>query len=204
MVQKARPIHLNLLPQDPFYETLPGRVLLWASTVGRYLVIFTELVVIISFATRFKLDRDLTDLNTRITQKVNLITSYGDLEAQVRTIQKKTEYLKQTSSALSSPDILALIASSEPKDVTLDSIQFRDTSVSFSGTALSSNSLAEYILALQANPKVSSVSVDQVKSAENGAPGFTFTMRLILKAQTARATPAPAAAPTTSDTGVTL
>ena len=70
MQRSAQPHHLsiNLLPQDPFYETPIGRVMAWASTVGRYLVIFTEVVVIFSFASRFKLDRDLTDLNATILQ----------------------------------------------------------------------------------------------------------------------------------------
>lgn len=194
-MQKARPISLNLLPQDPFYATLPGRILTWASSVGRYLVIFTELVVIISFATRFKLDRDLTDLNTKITQKAALIESYGDLENEVRTIQKKTEFLTQESGHLTSPEALLIVSSALPRDVVLDTIQFRDGSSNFSGTALSSTSLAQYILTLQANPKVRSVSVDQVKSAENGVAGFSFSIRIIVGDQTPATATKPAPKP---------
>lgn len=193
MMTKARPIRLNLLPQDPFYETLPGRVLTWASSVGRYLVIFTELVVIISFATRFKLDRDLTDLNDRISQKTALIRSYGDLEDRVRTIQKKTDYLKEQKDNLSSIEALSLVSSAAPRDVVLDTIQLRNGSVTFAGNALSSSSLAQYILALQANPKVRSVSVDQVKTAESGVAGFAFSMHIVVGDQktTTVATPKP-------------
>ncbi len=177
---KARPININLLPQDPFYETLPGRVLSWATTVGRYLVIFTELVVIISFATRFKLDRDLTDLNGRINQKSALVQSYGDLEEQVRTIQKKTQYLSDQDGRLSSVEALRIVSSTAPQDVVLDSIQFRNGSIGFTGNVITSSSLAQYFRVLQANPKVKSVSVDQVKSAENGLTGFEFGMHLVV------------------------
>jgi hypothetical protein len=60
--RKKLDINVNLLPQDPFFETVFGRFLKWALSIGRYIVIFTELIVILSFASRFTLDRMVTDL----------------------------------------------------------------------------------------------------------------------------------------------
>ena len=79
MKKQPAAITINLVPKDPFFATIPGRVLKWALSAGRYIVIFTELVVIISFATRFTLDRQVTDLNDTITSKEAIINSYGAL-----------------------------------------------------------------------------------------------------------------------------
>ena len=88
-------IEINLLPKDPFLESPLGKILQWALSAGRYLVIVTELVVVISFATRFSLDRRVTDLNSAIHQKQIIIQSYGDLEERVLTVQKKIDSFAQ-------------------------------------------------------------------------------------------------------------
>jgi hypothetical protein len=84
-------IRINLLPKDPFLSTPLGRFLTWSLHVGRYLVIFTELVVITSFGSRFVIDRQVTDLNVQLREKQTIIQSYGSLEQDVRTVQKKLE-----------------------------------------------------------------------------------------------------------------
>ena len=180
MITKPRPLSINLMPQDPFYETALGRMLLWASNIGRYLVVFTELIVIISFATRFKLDRDLTDLNSGITQKSNLISSYGSLENDVRTIQKKTEFLAQQKALLTPLDILDTVSTLIPPNVVLSVTQLHDQQVQVVGTAPSSKDLAMFVVNVQRKSLVKGLVVDQVKSSDQGATGFEFTMRIAL------------------------
>lgn len=174
-------LSINLLPQDPFYETPVGRIMAWASTVGRYLVIFTELVVIISFASRFKLDRDITDLNTDIQQKSQIVESYGNLEQNVRLVQKKIDFLVQQRNSYSSIDILDMINSSLPRDVALSLVQVYTQEVQVTGTALSPEALAVLVRALQAQPIVSALFMDQIKSSTQGATGLEFSLRLQLR-----------------------
>lgn len=182
MQRSARPHHLsiNLLPQDPFYESPVGRVMAWASTVGRYLVIFTEIVVIFSFASRFKLDRDLTDLNAAILQKSFIVDSYGPLENDVRLVQKKIEYLNQQKTAYNALDILDLISNNIPQNIAYSLIQVYAQEVQLTGTALTPEALATLVRLLQRQPLTKALYVDQIKSLTNGASGFEFSMRLQL------------------------
>lgn len=182
MQRFARPHHLsiNLLPQDPFYESPVGRVMAWASTVGRYLVIFTEIVVIFSFASRFKLDRDLTDLNAAILQKSFIVDSYGPLENDVRLVQKKIEYLNQQKTAYNALDILDLISNNIPQNIAYSLIQVYAQEVQLTGTALTPEALATLVRLLQRQPLTKALYVDQIKSLTNGASGFEFSMRLQL------------------------
>ncbi len=178
MPNKPRPLSINLLPQDPFYETTLGRVMLWASNIGRYLVIFTELIVIISFGTRFKLDRDLSDLNTLIAQKSSLIDSYGSLEEDVRTIQKKTQFITQQQALTNPLDVMNTIARHIPQNTSLSLAQVHDQQVQITGTTLTSRDFAAFIQALQADSSIQTLSVDQVRSSEKGTAGFQFIMRI--------------------------
>ena len=53
---------IELLPKEEWEKTSFGKFIKWTLNVGRYIVIATELIVILAFVSRFKLDRDLTDL----------------------------------------------------------------------------------------------------------------------------------------------
>lgn len=177
---QPRQLSINLLPQDPFYETPIGRVMAWASTVGRYLVIFTEVVVIFSFASRFKLDRDLTDFNAAILQKSFIVDSYGPLENDVRLVQKKIDYLNQQKTTYSALDILDLISNNIPQNIAYTLVQVRSEEVQLTGTALTPEALALLVRLLQRQALTKALYVDQIKSLSNGASGFEFSMRLQL------------------------
>ncbi len=177
---QQRQLSINLLPQDPFYETPVGRVMAWASTVGRYLVIFTEIVVIFSFASRFKLDRDLTDLNAAILQKSFIVDSYGPLENDVRLVQKKIEFLNQQKTVYSTLDILDMISQNIPQNIAYSLVQVYAQEVQLTGTALTPEALATLVRLLQRQALTKALYVDQIKSLTNGAAGFEFSMRVQL------------------------
>lgn len=183
MPRPARPrqLTINLLPQDPFYETPLGRVMAWASTIGRYLVIFTEVIVIISFASRFKLDRDLTDLNSAIQQKSFIIDSYGNLENDVRLAQKKTDFLIQQKTAYNALEILDILSASLPQDVALTLVQVYPQEIQVTGSALTPEAIAQLVRLLQRQPTVSALYMDQIKSNQQGAAGFEFSMRIQMR-----------------------
>ena len=135
MPKRVKPININLVPRDPFYETAIGKTLRWALSAGRYIIIFTELIVIISFAARFTLDRQLTDLNSDIERKKSVILSYGTLESDIRTIQSKiTDYteLEQTKNMA---DVFEQLSAVTPRSVILDKLTINPGSINIEATA---------------------------------------------------------------------
>ena len=153
----------------------------WASTVGRYLVIFTELVVIISFASRFKLDRDLTDLNSAVLQKSQIVDSYGELEKDVRVTQIKTGYVVQQKDGYSSIDVLDTVTRSLPYDVVLTTLQVFSQEIQITGIALTPEALAQMVRNLQTQPTIANLFVDQIKSNSQGGAGLEFIIHMQLK-----------------------
>lgn len=182
--KSRRPISvdINLVPQDPFFESSLGRVLRWALSVGRYIVIFTELVVVLSFVTRFSLDRTLTDLNDEIHRKELVVKSYGTLEEEFRTLQDKITQFEQLEQQTNLVDIFPHIAEIIPENVELKELSITQTTVLFKGAALSQIALNTLIANLQLSPLLFDVTVDTIESQGERTPGFAFSIRATTKA----------------------
>lgn len=187
-------VTINLLPKDPFFDTVIGKVLRWALSVGRYIVIFTELIVIMSFAARFSLDRQITDLNDSINQKATIVDSFGELEANVREAQTRIEQYRQISQQNIPTDIFLTLSNLTPKEIKLSDLSINNNRITIEGTALSSNTLNIFINNIQLSPEFTKVTVDSIQSGDNKDPGYRFRIQLELK------TVAPVASPPTRRT----
>ncbi len=178
MSKSSAQIKINLIPKDPFFGTVPGRILKWALSAGRYIVIFTELVVIVSFATRFTLDRQVTDLNESISSKENIINSYGALEKNVRIAQAKIASYTQVKQDNTIVETFADISAITPEGIILDKLVINKDTVIASGNALSQSAFNLLINNLQISPNFQNVSVDTVESNDDDSKsGFTFSIR---------------------------
>ncbi len=174
---KKLDITVNLVPQDPFFETALGRFLKWALSVGRYIVIFTELIVILSFASRFTLDRMVTDLNGSLNQKERVIASYGDLEKNFRFVQQQIEDYQQFKQEANLVDIFPILNENVPENVVFETLLIKPDSINFTGYALSQNSLNVLVNNLQLSPYFTEVSVNKIESRGEKVAGFNFDMR---------------------------
>lgn len=174
MAAQQKSVSVNLMPRDAFATSTVGVFLVWALSIGRYIVIFTELIVILSFLSRFKLDRDLTDLNTTIGQQVAVIESYGDLEAEFRTLQNKLAFIRESNERDRYRDVVLILADVMPVDVRLTSMRIDDQELSLDGVALSSQGLARFVAGLKNQPSMTNLSLKTVSSGNSNDPGILF------------------------------
>ena len=176
MPKKPAAININLVPKDPFFNSTIGRILQWALSAGRYIVIFTELVVIISFAARFTLDRQNNDLNSSIEEKKNIIESYGDLENNFRLAQTKIEKISALEKDSNILAVFENLTKVTPRDVTLSQLSIAPTTVTITGKTLSQSSFNLLVTNLQLSPQFTNISVSKVESGERNTPGFNFSI----------------------------
>lgn len=176
MKKSPATININLVPRDPFFQTVLGRFLQWALSAGRYIVIFTELIVLISFAARFTLDRKLTDLNSEINTKKNLLDSYGDLEDRFRTVQSRLDTIKQINQDINLNDVFESLSKVTPTDVHLSQLTIGPSSVSITGNTLSQESFNLLVNNLQLSGKFFNITVSKVESGDLQSPGFNFSI----------------------------
>lgn len=189
-MKKPADVNINLVPKDPFFETPMGKVLQWSLSVGRYIVIFTELIVIISFITRFSLDRQVTDLNESIYQKQTIINSYGDLEANLKEAQQKIEQYKQISQQSNIAEVFPKLSAITPTSIRLDELTIKTETINLAGTAYSNSALSLLINNLQLSPDFFNVSIDKIETGDSKDPGFHFQIHARTSEAILKQTPA--------------
>lgn len=172
---------INLAPKDPFFESILGKVTTWALAIGRYLVIFTELVVIVSFLSRFQLDRQVTDLNSEILKQQRIIESYGDLEQNVRDVQRKIETYNQLKAKLPMKDVFNALTAITPADVTYAELTIQDGGVIVKAHANSYQALSRYVTNFQASSFFSNVVSDNISNKDAGTQGYDVQLSAKIK-----------------------
>ncbi|HQM15603.1 MAG TPA: PilN domain-containing protein [Candidatus Woesebacteria bacterium] len=163
---------VNLLPKDPFLETGLGQFLSWSLGVGRYIVIFTELIVIASFGSRFVLDRKVTDLNDAIFQKQMIVQSQSQLERDFRLAQAKIQNYSQLEQQSTLIEVFPKLQEVFPDGVRLQKLIIKSSSLSGEAVVLSNNALNAFISNFQLSPSFQDISVNKIESRENDQTGF--------------------------------
>jgi hypothetical protein len=172
------PVTVNLLPKDPFLHSPIGKFLQWSMSIGRYLVVFTELIVILSFLSRFKLDRDLTDLNEEIEVQKQTILSYADTEDRFNSVKTKLDLIQRVQENQTILPALNFLEKSLPIDVKLNQINFSAQGWNINGSALSAQSLrVTAVRVLAANPDAL-VSLSEIKlNSRSGTIDFIMSIK---------------------------
>lgn len=203
-MKKTVDIAINLIPEDPFFETFIGRTMRWAVSVGRYIVIFTELVVIVSFGSRFVLDRQVTDLNESINQKETIIRSYGTLERDIRSIQARLNEYQQLQQRKNLTDIFPVLTRITPPDVRMETLNIQPGVVTLEGTSPSQASLNLLINNLQLSNAFTNISVRKIETSSDDQQSINFQIdaRTEEVAPPAPVTPAAPAAEATTPEGI--
>lgn len=169
------------MPRTDFETSTSGRILKWALTTFRMIVIVVELVVISGFLSRFWLDIQNSDLDDEMKQKENLIKSYSTFESDFREIQSKlTDY-----SYISNPNNYALdkiqrITSRVPPDVYLTDIGKEENKITIKADSISELSISQFINALNSDDSLGSVSLKSIDYDQRQAI-INFSLELSTK-----------------------
>lgn len=171
---------INLLAGSEFEESPVGKFFKWALDIGRYIVIFTELIVIISFISRFKLDGDLNKLNKDISEKQAAIISFGDLEKKVKFLQNRLEIVKSKKEAgFEVVKVLDECSGIIPMDVVLSDLSIKESSILLEGVALSHQGLAAFIEGFKTSDLFDEIDFRKVSSKGEGLEiEFKLTAKL--------------------------
>lgn len=170
--------NIEFLPQEDWEKTSFGRFLKWLLTIGRYIVIFTELIVILAFLSRFKLDRDLTDLYEEIEAKQAIIQTSVDFESDFRFLQKQLSTIQGLrKDQLQTEQLMEEIAALTPIDVYFSDLSITGDKASFTANALSEAGLATFINNLKRSSRFSNLEIGTLEIGTKEGIGITFTLK---------------------------
>lgn len=166
---------INLLIRADFDKTLLGRFLRWALTYGRYIIICTEIIVLLAFIYRFSLDRKITDLNDEIEQKQAIIEANVGFESQFRNLQKRTNKIVDIVTEQNTPVIiLKHLQSITPQGVVFSAFSYTKGLVSINAIANSNSSFSLFLINLKTSPNLNSVNVKSLTKKSTGTGEIKF------------------------------
>lgn len=161
-------VNINLIGKPK--ESLTDDILKWAINAGKIIIIVTELVALSALAYRFTMDRKIIDLHDQIKKADLFVKAQAAKEADYRSIQNRltdialTEKDTETKVAIIN-DILSAISQGTFASTNLTVSQ---ESISINGVAYSIFPINNFIEALKTNPNVTSISLDEVTSTNEG------------------------------------
>ncbi|MFI5240807.1 MAG: PilN domain-containing protein [Microgenomates group bacterium] len=169
---------INLLPQQEFEGSTVGRILRWAMTTFRFIVIVTEMVVMSAFLSRFWLDAQNSDLDDLLRTKTAQIKAQEDFEKDFRDTQKRLTIFKDLAENTKASDNLSNIVSKIPDGVSLQSFNYQESSLQIKGIASNELAIAQFVSNLKSDETFKDVALGQVGSSENNNSLTIFSVKI--------------------------
>lgn len=173
---------INLLPQEEFASSTLGRLLAWAVSTFRVIVIVTEVVVVGAFLSRFWLDAQSSDLSDLIKQKQAVIAATSDFEKTFRETQQQIKVFSDlTKNYQPASAELANVSSYLPSDIYLINYSLVANEIRVKGVSPTEQSIAQFITNLGSDDKFSNVSLTQLDTGKDEAAGqLLFNIKIVL------------------------
>jgi Tfp pilus assembly protein PilN len=180
----ARRPNIDLLSREDFAQRAVGRVLLWILTVGRYIVIFTELIVIAGFITRVVLDRNLSSVNEVLVEQKAILASYQPVENRFRRVHQQLDsYSQMDADRLDVSKLLDDLIQTIPTNMQFESLTIDKNREAMDVTAvvLSPASFSVFLSKLQAMPELDDLILESVEIGSAQDPSIKFRLSVEFK-----------------------
>jgi Tfp pilus assembly protein PilN len=175
-------IKINLLEHKKLDSTPLGSILMWALTYGRYIIVCTEIIVLLAFIWRFSLDRKITDLSEEINQKVAIIEANLPFENQFRNLQKRIDQIGVlTENQNLSITILKHLEKITPAGIQYRSYNFENQKISISALASTTISLNVFLKNLKTSTYLTNINVVSLSKNNTGKGETTFEIEAQIK-----------------------
>ena len=142
----------------------------------RYILVITQIVVIVVFFYRFKIDQEVIDLKDELQQKQEIVAVSDPLLKQAQTIDQNTKQIREilTDQAQFS-ESFTYILNTFPLQLTIKSLAIADGKYSFSATTTNPEIVRSYVARLTKDKRFSDVSFGSIERS-----GIQFTVPFVL------------------------
>ncbi len=171
-------LHLDLLKPQSNPEKLPVKLFRWLLASGRYIFIFVEALVLITFVARFKLDADLAARKEAIEEQIPYIESLRPYEILIRETQLKLATMDNTKKdSLDWSLILKKIAGQTPLSIKIININIEKNigtaAVHITGQTQNTGDLTSFTSGLKEDKAFSDVNLVSI-GLDTGVIKFTI------------------------------
>lgn len=174
----------TLLPESENVNSFSARFIHWLTTAGRFVIVFTELIVVLAFISRFWLDRQNSDLSEVLRQQRAILESTQDFEKEYSLLQQRLVAIKNMYG--NKPDYtnkVVALSNSTPPDIVFKTLTVsqdpvsKDLTASLALSALSEDSMVNFISNLTLSPDIKTVNVTSIEKKPKES---TYTLNILV------------------------
>jgi Tfp pilus assembly protein PilN len=178
MARKIKSDQINLIPRSEFESSFLGRVLTWLLTTFRYIVIITEMVVMVAFFSRIWLDAKNADLADELRQKEAVLAATKDFEDDFVASQQKIAILKEAiAKGGATTQALDEIVALTPSDVVLISYSDTEDGIILRASSPTEQAIAQHLVNLESSDLFTAVNLSQIRTGQDSS-FLEFTINL--------------------------
>lgn len=167
---------INLLKNAELETSPEQRIANWALTYGRYIMVGTEVVVLLAFISRFSLDRKRTDLKEEIEQKQAILQANTSVETTIRLAQNRLTNIKTLLSHQAEPvNLLDEVSSLLPQDVALTTFTIDKGKLTLDLIAATTGGFSQFLSNLQSVRQLSNITIERLNKNASGELTFTLS-----------------------------
>lgn len=159
---------INLMPHTG--NNFASQFFNWALTIGRLLIILTEMVALGTFIYRFGLDQQIVNLHDKIKAESSIVNGFKTAEITFRDIQDRLTTIKRyTSVGMTTTNIFTDMVKMGQGRITFKDLTVNTQSAKIVVIANNPASLTDFVTVLKKYPSVTSVSIDKVENDTTSA-----------------------------------
>ena len=170
---------INLIPPQNFEDQPTSRKLfLWMTGAGRVIVIVTELIAILVWLSRFRLDYEITTLQENIEEKAALVATSSRFERNFRKYQDKILAIQTVQGEkVRYSNGFETLATLVPDEVRITSLTFSAREIQVQAQATSAIAFAEMLAALLGSEDIEAVALSSTRfSGDDGSYLFAISL----------------------------
>lgn len=176
MVKKSPSINL-LNNRGSFVD----RLINWSLSVGRIVVIVTEIIALAAFLYRFSLDRQLIDIHSKIRQEQAVLSYLKDDETTYRNLQNRLSLSANfTKEGKERIQILNDLVGFAQGSVTFNNITIQEDRARIDANGSSVNAVSDFVKKLKTYNKISTVILEKIENRPSAA-SINVSITAILK-----------------------
>jgi hypothetical protein len=163
---KREGINLLNTVKSSFFD----RFIDWTLTIGRIVVILTELIALGAFLYRFSLDQQLIDLHSKIKQEQAVVGYLKDSEATYRNLQSRLTVASNYSKIGSAKvKVFKDIVSFAPPGLIFNEFSLTNEHLKIASQVYSVSALSSFIDSVKKYNNVQKILIDKIQNtAETG------------------------------------
>lgn len=154
---------INLLNRNK--NNTVDQIVAWALTIGRTLIILTEVIALGAFFYRFFLDGQLQSLQSKIKQEQAIVESQQNNETLYRNLQDRLAIASQFGkSGGQNLKIFQDIVGFAPSGMTFTSANFSQSGMQMEANVTSVAALSTFINKLKQDPLIDTININNIEN----------------------------------------